>query len=106
MSFGGIPETKEAAKEAAERYIAANPRARKGLFPAGERLPLDRCALLLRHGGATTHGWRVHKAYGRPSLAEAAFDRLAGSMRQGGVALYRDGTVTRIQTAPRIRRRW
>src|SRR5260221_2066278 len=105
MSFGGIPETKEAAKEAAERYIAANPRARKGLFPAGERLPLDRCALLLRHGGATTHGWRAPKAYGRPSLAEAAFDPLAGSIRQGGVWAFRNCTAATIHTAPRLRRR-
>lgn len=102
----GMPVTREAAEAAAKQHIAERPDERRGLLKPEDRLTLEQCSLLLRHGGMGTHVWRVVKVYVDPSKAIYGFEQLSKSIRWGGAALYSGGQVVRIVTAPRLRSRW
>lgn len=98
--------SREAAERCARQYVEANPNRVLGILPLGSTLPIADTAIILRHGGASTHRWRAIKACRDVPTAEAEFMRRNASIRQGGLAIWFAGAIVRIATAPTLRSRW
>ncbi len=72
---------------------------------------LSACAqYVLRHPGrGSADDWAVHGSWtadDSPGPAETLYEATKAAMRQGGIALVRDGVVERLYTAPRLRTKW
>ncbi len=94
--FGGF--VRENILLAVKRYAAAH----EGAEPGAQ--------YVLRHPGrGAANAWRVlrtWKADESAGPAETLFDETETKMRQGGVALVREGAVARLHTVPALKTRW
>lgn len=62
--------------------------------------------MVQRHGGNTSHSWRLVKATDDGDTARQVYEDIALTLRQGAVRLLIDGTVANQTAAPRVRTRW